>query len=468
MMTDALLRTDQPMHETMTKPDTSKSAVGYTSNTEHLSDCLRWLDLLIHRQLLLQGQRRPANPLETFKGLVISDEEIAQLLTVELEKRVSMPDIETSDQILMELANTIRQRREKSIEEGVPLALPELTEIFSLDDFEENCLLIALAPELSTKYQKFYAYLHDDVTRKKPSVDLALLLLCPTADMKLERRRAFELQRPLMRYRLIELVDDSPDARSPLLTQALKLDDRIVRHLISNVRLDPRIERVASLINADVEWGDLSVNAAVQDRIRNFVEWHSAERDAENVIFYIHGPEGCGARYLAKCISHQLGLPLLLGDAVKMLSRPLPFEELMWLLGREASLQPAVLGLDHLDALDANGASAQFEAVLESARVFSRVSFLFGQRPWPRRVAGEEVIYIEVPLAVPDAGRREHLWASRLAGATSIASEVDAGALASKFRLSPGQIDQCFSDATASEVKALNKVQAQLATLCVK
>ena len=43
--------------------------------------------------------------------------------------------------------------------------------------FEEQCILICLAPEIDRKYEKLYAYLQDDITRKKPSVDLILSLL---------------------------------------------------------------------------------------------------------------------------------------------------------------------------------------------------------------------------------------------------------------------------------------------------
>lgn len=418
----------------------------YTSSLDHLLDGLRWLDCLIHLHLLRQRARQPANPLEGFKGLVVTEEEVAHLLRGRPEEFAASPELDAAAKELARLAETIQTRRTASIEHGVPLALPGLAEIFSLDAFEEDALLITLAPELSRKYDKFFAYLHDDVTKKKPSVDLLLTLLCPTLEMKLQRRAAFEPGAPLLRYRLIEMSDDSPDMHTPLLARGLKLDDRIVGELLGTRRLDPRLESVAQLIHTEARWGSITVSAEVQTRLDDFVTWHSGESDISPALIHFVGPEGCGARYLAKCVSHQLGLPLLLGDAAKMLGRPVPFEELMWLLGREASLQPAVLGLDHLDA---NGAAAQLEAVLESARVFSRVSFLFSQRPLPPRATSEEVIYIEVPLAVPDAGRRGQLWESRLAGATSIDSEVDAGALASKFRLTPGQIDRCLGDAVA-------------------
>src|SRR5262245_17617142 len=55
---------------------------------------------------------------------------------------------------------------------GAPL--PALARAFGLSPFDVDVLLIALAPELDLRYQRLYAYLQDDVTRKSASVDLAL------------------------------------------------------------------------------------------------------------------------------------------------------------------------------------------------------------------------------------------------------------------------------------------------------
>ena len=45
----------------------------------------------------------------------------------------------------------------------------------------EYALLIALAPEIDPRYERLYAYLQDDVTRKRPSIDLTLNLLPATS-----------------------------------------------------------------------------------------------------------------------------------------------------------------------------------------------------------------------------------------------------------------------------------------------
>ena len=53
-------------------------------------------------------------------------------------------------------------------------AVPEVWLILA----EREVLVICLAAEVNLKYERLYAYLHDDVTKKRPTVDLVLRLLC--------------------------------------------------------------------------------------------------------------------------------------------------------------------------------------------------------------------------------------------------------------------------------------------------
>ena len=49
---------------------------------------------------------------------------------------------------------------------------------FDLSEFDVDVLLLALAPEIDLRYESLYAYLQDDVARRRPSVDPALNLMC--------------------------------------------------------------------------------------------------------------------------------------------------------------------------------------------------------------------------------------------------------------------------------------------------
>lgn len=91
------------------------------------------------------------------------------------------------------------------------LSLPCLSRLFSLSPLEQECLLVCLAPEIDRKYEKLYAYLNDDVTRKRPTVDLVLRLCCQSADEQLAGREIFHPQSPLIRCRLLQVQDQTGD-----------------------------------------------------------------------------------------------------------------------------------------------------------------------------------------------------------------------------------------------------------------
>ena len=60
-----------------------------------------------------------------------------------------------------------------------------LVESFDLCPLNRAALVLALAPEVDLRYERIYAYLQDDVTRKRPSVDLVLNLFCRSPEQRL-------------------------------------------------------------------------------------------------------------------------------------------------------------------------------------------------------------------------------------------------------------------------------------------
>ena len=416
----------------------------YQTSWEQLSDELRRLDLRILRQLLLQRAGQPVNPLEQFKGLVVTEQEVVGLLDSFVEQRADSPELERVQEQIDSLSATLLQRRELSKRAGIVLSRARLSEIFSLNSFEEDALLIAVAPELNRKYEKLYAYLHDDVTRKQPTVDLVLTLLCPSPELRIERRGSFHSTRPLLRYRMIELCDSSGESRGPLLSRGIKLDDRIAGYLLGGAQLDARIEATARLLRAGATWGDPAVPVDVQTQLRQFLQAHFSQPDAPRVTLHLRGAIGSGSGYLAECICAEMGLPLLVADIERLLGGPAPFEEALWLVAREACLQPAALAFENVDVLLAGGTVSQWKAVLAAAHTFCRVSFLFGQQPWRLSAGSEMGIVVDVPLRPLDVGGLKHVWENRLAACPGLSGDIDVGALASKFRLSPGQINEAL------------------------
>ena len=99
---------------------------------------------------------------------------------------------------------------------------------FGLSPFDLDVVLVALGPHVDLKYERIYSYLQDDVTRRRPSVDLALNLLCTSPGEKLAQRAHFAAQAPLLRHGLIRLSAEPHQVDPPLLAMAIGLDEQVV------------------------------------------------------------------------------------------------------------------------------------------------------------------------------------------------------------------------------------------------
>src|ERR1041384_8385733 len=86
----------------------SARSAAYADGWAHLADELRWFDLLLRRRVLRQPRAGVDDPLSAFKGLVITDAEISDLLA-HPEHATSEADV-AEQQALIECQNEIQAR----------------------------------------------------------------------------------------------------------------------------------------------------------------------------------------------------------------------------------------------------------------------------------------------------------------------------------------------------------------------
>jgi SpoVK/Ycf46/Vps4 family AAA+-type ATPase len=428
----------------------------YANNWEHLSDELRCLDLRIRLQALKQRNGQPLTNSEQFKGLALSEEEINGLLNNDgtpFEDKGSLspddPEICQLTETLNQFSSEIQERRAASLKGGIYLSLPHLSHLFHLTLFEEQCLLICLAPELDIKYEKLYAYVQDDITRKRSSVDMVLNLLCYTMQEKLSARLVFDPQAPLLKYKLLQMADGSQDSSTPLISRFLKIDNRIVNFLLGFGQMDSRLESIARLVPAQAEPKQTTVSEDIQNRIKKFIHFYLSKEKSvrRNIIFHFHGHYGAGKEALAYNICQDIGLPLLIVDTEKITGGQTPFENITSLLGREAILQQAALCFKNFDHLLTDDEKHQFQLrlLLEALRTFSPLTFLLSSRSWKPQGSLKGDIFIEQEFSIPDYESRKGLWKNCLNSHYTLAGDVDLNTLANKFRFTQGQIHDAIN-----------------------
>src|SRR5206468_9504256 len=157
----------------------------------------------------------------------------------------------------------------------LPPALVLLAKRLRLSDFERNVLLLCAGMELDTRMGSLCARAQHDLNRPYPTFALALALF---------EQPAWEIispERPLRYWRLIEINQPGP---RPLITSALKADERIVNYLKGLNYLD---DRLAPLMTPVV--GDLSALPPSQRCIADSVveQLQRPERDARPPVFQL-------------------------------------------------------------------------------------------------------------------------------------------------------------------------------------
>ena len=221
---------------------------------QHLLDALHRLDVLLElRVLKFRQQHQLAEPRE-FRGLYIADEEIAAALQSPAAAAGQQPMSEQEAQLeqelhsrLAELSQQIYYKTAASLRNGTVLYLPLLANIFELSAFEIDTLVICLAPEVDLKYEKLYAYLQDDITRKRPTVRLIVDLLCRSFAEEVAARAYFSPQAALFRYQLLH-CEATHEKASSFLAQPLKADERIGQFLLGSSEVDARLTAFVKML----------------------------------------------------------------------------------------------------------------------------------------------------------------------------------------------------------------------------
>jgi AAA+ superfamily predicted ATPase len=392
-----------------------------------LLPAVRWLDGILQRAAVaardVYGHEAAADP---FRGLHISPYDVQRLLD-----RPPLEPVLPAGAALDPLLDV------------APLAC--LAREFGLTPLDLAVVLIALAPELDLRYERLYAYLQDDVTRRRPSVDLALNLLCATALEKLARRVHFSAEAPLRRHGIIHVLPESGQLEPPLLAQALKLDDQIVCRLLGQRSLDARLAPYCQHIAPHAAVNDLCVDGErVQALALLAVEARAAERPLR---LYFEGPSQQERRRTAAAVAAALGSELLAVDLAKAASASEGFEQALALAVRRAGWLGAVLYLDRFEVLSGDDARA---AVFDVLAAHTGVAILAGVIAWggpPFSPTNAALGVLAVSFGVPDAVRRLACWRTALEAEGESLPLEDLEALAGRFRLTVDQIAAAMADA---------------------
>ncbi|MBB5958271.1 hypothetical protein FHS29_004879 [Saccharothrix tamanrassetensis] len=345
-------------------------------------------------------------PEDPFRGLYLTPEAVRRLLDASHPPRVPLPDDPDLD----------------ALAAAVPAPGPRLLELahnFHLDRLDLEFLLVALAPDVDTRFERLFGYLNDDVTRRRATVGLALELCgLPPAG---EGRFRFAAGSRLVAGGLVEVRE--PD--SPALSRVLRVPDRVAAHLLGDDEPDREVTDLARVVTGDAE-----------DEFARRVG--AALRSGVGLV-HLRDTDGDGGRAAAGALA-AAGRDAVVLDVAALADRDRPA---LGAAVREARLRGAGLVLGPVERL-----------VPEQVRLLREVVALAGDLPlilhgrqhWDPHWAGRPAVSVPVPPL--DTDSRSDRWARALTEATGAPPTPALLTSLGGYRLGVDEVERAVSVAT--------------------
>ncbi|MEV4995700.1 ATP-binding protein [Streptomyces niveus] len=336
------------------------------------------------------------DPDDAFRGLYLTEENVARLLDEEGSRSFPPLDDEPPEDLASSRLTTLAME-------------------FGLTPLDIEILLIALVPDLDDRFEAFYGYLNDDVTRRRPSIGLALGL-CGSTPADHAARSRLAARSPLRAGGLL-LVED---LERPFLSRALRVPDRVTAHLLGDDTPDPRLAELMAPWQAVRGVGDPAPLAAVlADGVR---------------LVYLSEDQGGAGTALAASALTAAGLGVLGLDLARLAEDPAPADAIRALV-REARLTNAGLVCAPLDAVARD--HPHLLRILTATQV---PTILVGRTPWDASWSAAPPLLVHAPRVEPSV--RGALWTEAYEqwSPAPLPPAIEADGLLAPFLLTPEQI----------------------------
>ncbi len=309
-----------------------------------------------------------------------------------------------------------------------PSRWAHLVQTFALTPLEAGVLLLCLLPEIDLRYERIFAYLQDDVTRKRPSIDLVLKLFFPDLPQRLRHRKVFSPNAPLLKYELV-MLNPAEAAVPSLLNYSVRVSTRVCDYLLTE---DTKPVLPDGLTLDESQPVELDLFDASTQKLLSRVEALSPEALPWLII---SGLDRWLSRAAARHVADQLGVSLLClqPDTIADVDQSGP--TLVRQAVREALLQSALLYVDlgHIRGVDLW--LDELDALCP--RTLPLVIYT-ADKQWIGQL-GSERATCHLRIGQPTFDQRVSLWEMALGEKVSL---EEIRAVAGAYRLNGEQIEQ--------------------------
>ena len=323
-------------------------------NRACVSRQLQWVRALLGRRVLWL---RHTWTHQSLHGVAISDAEADWLLAG--EDRNAEAVFYATDPAAVAATATLHaaecdasEARARMARSGTPSALDILSRTFSLTRADETILLLCLAPEVDPAFERLYAYVQDDVTRRFVTPHVVETLLAGD-----DARGRLYPDAPLRRYRL--LAHDTQSGHT-----TLRLGERMVDYLLGTNRVEPTLAEMLDAIAV------VPLSASQERLAAELAEvWRARWAAHASAHVTLVGEERSGRRAVTARAGEMVDLRVCEISAHALLTAREAPEELIHLLAREAAACRLAYVVDatNLDASDHTARRLAHERVARCA-----------------------------------------------------------------------------------------------------
>jgi AAA+ superfamily predicted ATPase len=327
-----------------------------------------------------------------------------------------------------------------------------LQSVYGLTAFDLDVILLGLAQEIDLRYERLYAYLQDDVTRRRPGIDLALNILCSSAAEKLQQRERFAPDAPLICCRLIEIFADPHGVNSPLLARYFRLDEQIVRFLLLDDSMDSRLAEFCQMVESDIpQRSGEPLTVEMQQQLHGFAE----TRPQSGMRLYFQGPAQCGQTEAVALLASILDQQTLKADLRTIgIANTTNVLNIMHALVREAWFRDALLHLQGVDTPGESFSANRLDPLWQALKIMPADCVIESEAAWipaPHKPVG----VVTVPFSYPATEQRQEWWQQCLAQNQLVLDDDTIAELAQRYRMTYARIQ----DAAASGAVAARAAQ---------
>jgi SpoVK/Ycf46/Vps4 family AAA+-type ATPase len=421
------------------------TAEPYKNSAEHLRAELTLLDLFIGREIA-RARSSAKQEQEMFRGMYISDSDVDRMLEGS-EQTEAGHAAEIFHLRVAERATELAERTNACLEKRIPLSLPYLARLFRLSRFEQRVLLMCAAPEIDAKYERLFGYLHDDISRRRPSVGLVLDVLCSTQEERAEAMKIFSPGAQLFRTGLLKQVQQAEDTH---LRRTLVLDEMVLNFLLEVGGPGAAFEGCVHVHGVSRSLEELRWPSRLKQELCEFFRrhLHTDVAVSRRPMIQLHGPDGTGKKTLAAALCREVQIPMLVVDGREVRRRFTDLQGAICSVFRYGLLLQAAVYIAHFDAFtdEESKSSGYKQALARAVEEMSLVTFLGTEEAWAAGDTLRGAEFISVALPIPDVTERKKIWED-LATGWPVDESVAWDEIAAQFRLTPGRIVGAFQTA---------------------